>query len=352
MKRTAVACGVLLVVVGALAGCSNPAPAASQPAASGSATSAAPGTPGAASGLPEGLVLGPGTFEMPDLTLGLDALGSYRASLTTSFTGTVDGQPQQWSVTSVMLRSQDPAAAQLTIETTGAGAPEQPGQVTQVNGIAYDTAPEQACGAKVVEGAGPIGNSSEPAATLSGVVGAEAAGTVSVNGVDTEHATFDERALGLSGVATSTGELWFAPDGGYLVKYTLTSKGGPGYFGEGVDGAVSWAYEVTDVNQAVAIAVPDACPAGLIDAPLAPGAVSVVNEPGLLQYQTSASLAEVMAFYKAKAGAQGWKLSDGPLTTKTEGVVGYTSAAGSITIFVRAGDGGTKVFIAQERASG
>ncbi len=50
-------------------------------------------------------------------------------------------------------------------------------------------------------------------------------------------------AFGQFCLAQSTGEMWVASDGGYIVKYLVTTKGDANYFGEGIDGTLrlwSW----------------------------------------------------------------------------------------------------------------
>jgi hypothetical protein len=338
-----------LLPVCMLAACSS-SPTASQPDHTDAAASTAV-TPGSSIGLPEGFVLGPGEFQMANLTFGLDALTSYRASLTISFTGTVSGQSQSWSMTKVLLYSQAAAATQSTTGTIGTGAPDAPTQEWEVNGVAYTIAADSGCSATGTAGAASLRDRSEPAASLLGVVGAEETGTETVNGAQAEHATFDERALGLAGLTHSTGELWVAADAGYLVKYALAMEGNADYFGEGTEGTASWAYELTDANRPVAIDVPGACPAGRIDAPLVSGAESVVNEPGVITYQTSAGIADVVAFYQGRAAELGWILTDGPLTTDAVGVIEYSVADGALTIFAQAGGDSTKVFVTLERVA-
>src|SRR5215203_1684030 len=99
----------------------------------------------------------------------------------------------------------------------------------------------------------------EPASFLTGVIGADAASSENINGVEANHYTFDERAIGLAGLAHSTGELWVAVEGDYLVKYHLATTGAADYFGPDIEGTVIWAYELTDVNQPLTVTLPAGC---------------------------------------------------------------------------------------------
>ena len=71
-----------------------------------------------------------------------------------------------------------------------------------------------ACTASVIEQGASLSEIWEPAGFLTGVIGADEAGSETVNGAAAQHYTFDERVLGQSGVAKSTGEMWVASDGG------------------------------------------------------------------------------------------------------------------------------------------
>ena len=48
--------------------------------------------------------------------------------------------------------------------------------------------------------------------------------------------------------------------------------------------------ERTGAGETVTMQLPDGCPSGLIDVPMLPGATHGVNEPGVLTYDTAATL--------------------------------------------------------------
>jgi len=90
-------------------------------------------------------------------------------------------------------------------------------------------------------------------------------GEETVGGVATTHWTFTIEGLGTGAGATveqNQGDLWVANDGGYLVKYTVTTamRSAP----EGTPDAevyrLELTLELTSVNQPVAIQMPAACP--------------------------------------------------------------------------------------------
>ena len=205
---------------------------------------------------------GPGTFQLPDTAAGLSDLSSYTATLTLEFDGTNGGQPEQWSSTYVMVATGEPEARQLTIASTGAAAAPDPVYMAEVGGVAFERSGAGECTATELRENG-LAALWEPAALLGGsVTGAVDAGDDPVSGVAAHHYTFDERAFGPLAPSESTGELWVAADGGYLVRYVVTTKAAQEYFGEGVEGTVTWNYELTDVNEPLTVVVPDDCPAG------------------------------------------------------------------------------------------
>ncbi len=286
---------------------------------------------------------GTGPFNFPDTKAGLTDLSSYKATLTLTFDGTEAGQPQHWSKAYVMLAAKDPAAHQLTIEKTGDNTDLV--FMAEMDGAAYERRGENACTANVIEEGNSLTGRLEPAGFLNGVIGAEEAGGETVNDVTANHYTFDERAFGQLGLAKSTGDMWVSPEGGYIVKYLVTTEGNADYFGEGIEGTLTWDYELTDVNQPVTFALPADCPAGMVDAPLLPDASNVLNMPGILTYDTASSLADAAAFYQEQIPNLGWTLTGEPAMTDTTALLSFTQGDQEMTVSVSTVDTGTIVHI-------
>ena len=280
------------------------------------------------------LVFGPGPFNFPDTKSGLTDLASYTATLVLSFNGTEAGQPQQWSKTYIMLNTKEPAARQLTIEKTGNLSDLDTVFIAESNGASYERRGENDCIATVIEEGNSLTDQLEPIGFLNGVIGADEAGNETVNAVAANHYTFDERAYGQLIIAQSTGELWVASDGGYIVKYLLTTKGNADYFGEGIEGTLTWDYELTGINQSVTITLPDNCPGGMVNAPLLPDASNILNMPGILTYDTATSLADAAAFYQKEIPNLGWELVGEPSFTDTSALLDYIQGDKTLTIII------------------
>lgn len=290
-------------------------------------------------------ILGPGPFDLPDTREGLANLSSYQATLTITFDGSENVQPRQWSSRYEMLYRKQPPARRLTVENSGVLTTTEPVFVAEMNGTAYERRADGPCTASVPGSTNFIAERWEPAGLLPGLLGADAAGHLVVDGTETDHYTFDERALGLSGSAQSRGELWVAAAGGYVLRYQVTTKGSDDYFGRGMQGTLSWDYQVTQVNRPVAIDLPEDCPGGLVDAPMLPDAANVLNLPNLLSYDTAAGLADAVAFYQAKIPSQGWTMVGDPGVNETMAVLDFTKGGQTLTVVVVAGSGSRQVRI-------
>jgi hypothetical protein len=293
---------------------------------------------------PANKVFGPGAFTFPDTKAGLADLSSYKIMLKYSFDGTRDGKTEQWSKTYVMLATKDPAARQLTIETTGNIPAVGAVFMAETGGADYERLGQNSCTASVTS-KNSLAGWPDPAGFLFSVIGADKTGTETVNAVAANHYTFDERAIGGLGLVKSTGEMWVATDGGYIVRYLLLTKGDAGYFGKGIKGTLTWDYELTDANQPSAIQMPVDCPAGIVNAPQLPDASNVRSVPGLLTYDTVSSLADAAAFYQKQIPSLGWTPFGDPAIDDTTAMLDFTQGNQTMTVIITAGAGGTKVHI-------
>jgi len=291
------------------------------------------------------VVFGPGAFILPVATMGLADLSSYTASLALSFDGTQAGQPRKWSKTYAMLTAQKPAARQLTIKKTGDVADPAPVFLAEADGAAYARRGENPCIANGIVAGDLLAQRFEPAGLLTGVIGADAAGSAAVNGAAADHYTFDERALGQAGLAKSKGEMWVASKGGYIVKYLLATQGGADTFGEGIEGTLTWDYELTGANRPVALELPKDCPAGMVDVPLLPGAANLSSRPGNLTFNVSTSLADAAAFYEKQIPTLGWKAAGDPNDNDTSVLLDFTQAGKTMTVILTTDKGVTAVDI-------
>ena len=292
------------------------------------------------------VVFGTGPFTFPDPSAGLAELTSYKATLTRSFDGTRDGQARNWTQTSILVTTTEPAARQLTIEKSGTLTDPNPVFLIEAGGVAYELGAENTCTATEIDPENSTIERLDPTGYLNFVVGADEAGSETVNGMAAAHYTFDERALGESGYSKSTGEMWVASEGGYILRYVLTKEGSADYFGEGIEGTLTLDYELIEVNSIAAVDVPTDCPTGMVEAPLLPDASNVLKMPSVLSFDTATSLAEAAAFYQEQIPPLGWTIAGEPTITDASALLAYAEGNQELRVLLTAVDGGgTKVHI-------
>ncbi len=300
------------------------------------ATPAAASTP-----IQANLVFGPGAFNLTDPAAGLADLSGYKANLNIAFDGTQSGKADKWSRTHVLLTARESAARQLTIQNAGEPAAASFRAVSE--GVAYERIAQNACTATALDKDNSFAAQMEPARLLTGVIGAEAAGEETINGVLATHYTFDERALGLPSIAKATGEMWVAVEGGYIVKYIQTTKAGADYFGDGSEGVLTVSYELTDANKPAALNLPADCPAGMVNATVMPNATSVRNRPASLSFKTVSSLADASVFYQKNLADLGWKPLGAPTKGDTLLWQDFTQGDQQMSLIISANNGVTTV---------
>jgi hypothetical protein len=295
------------------------------------------------------VTFGSGTFNLSDLRAGLSNLISYKATLNISFNGTHNGQPQKWSKIYVMLMLKEPEARQLTIDTNNGVSNPVALTMAEMDGADYQVDGKKNCTASVVEPGNSLSDRLEPVSFLHYVIGAKEAGSETVNGVTTNHYQFDQNALGEQNLGQSSGEVWVASSGGFVVKYLLTTKAKADYFGDGIEGTLTSDYELTDVGKPVKIQLPAVCPAGMIDVPKLPDASNVDNEPGILTYTTSSSAADVAAFYQKQLPGLGWTLQGQVDVADGKALMDFINGILDISISITSDAGLTTVNIVSTR---
>jgi hypothetical protein len=286
---------------------------------------------------------GAGTYDFPGPATALANLGGYDASLVVSFSGTEAGQPQQWTRTYAMAVAAGGAQRELTVTATGADADADAMHRFEMDGVAYELSPDGTCVASAVYAPDSLGQRWEPAGFLFGVRAATEAGTDTANGIDVSHYTFDERAFGPLPAADSTGEMWVASDGGYLVRYLTSTVGNADYFGEGIEGTVTLDYELTDVNAPAAILLPDACAGASLEVPTPPDATDVVRTASTLTFTTASSTDDVTAFYESELAALGWEPVSEAVVFEGGTSQDFTRDEKRLSLLITAGESATSV---------
>ncbi|HTX92828.1 MAG TPA: hypothetical protein VMC09_16580 [Anaerolineales bacterium] len=242
-----------------------------------------------------------------DPQVGLASLKNYHATLKVTFQGTQAGQTVDLTDSYDQTIWLTPAAHFTTIDTTDAGGSHQFVLAGQVGSAQYYQADAKAtCGVYWDEAATPA---DFLVASLLPAVGiAKLVDEPSVDGIPTEHYTFDASGLGLPSDATANGETWLAQSGGYVVKYVLDITGADSMFGAGVQGTRHMEYELSDMGAQAAVVYPAGCEP-VLDLPAMDNVTDLTRLPGLLSFTTRASAKAVFSFYQDKLTALGWQKS-------------------------------------------
>lgn len=148
--------------------------------------------------------------------------------------------------------------------------------------------------------------------------------------------------LGTGGVIeTAQADVWVSEEYNIVVKYESRWKGTDE---DGKQSDWSFSSEVTEVNQPITIEPPEgvAKPGLPDDVPMMDGATEVNAFAGIVSFKVSASLAEVMDYYKTALPDNGWEEGEG---MGVEGMAAYTKDGRSLTLMVSEEDGSTSVTI-------
>jgi hypothetical protein len=112
------------------------------------------------------------------------------------------------------------------------------------------------------------------------------------------------------------------------------TTGGPDYFGEGIEGTLTWDYTLDEVNQPLSLELPADCPPGLLDVPVMTDAADLIEMPGFTTYTTPAGLADVIAFYEEQVSTLGGEAANPPTISENTGLYGFMLADQPILLIV------------------
>ncbi len=287
--------------------------------------------------------IGPGSFFLADPHVGLDALASYTETLTVSFDGTANGQARTWSKSYRLQHTAQPTVSALVIEASGDAETPDPAVLAEAAGAAYQRSADGTCSGRPLDPANSIVVAREPAGLLPALMGAEEAGSETANGVAANHYTFDGRAMLESGGPVTTGEVWVASDGGYVIKFLRSTTADATYFGDGLPGKMTWDYELTDINQPGPIVLPAGCQ---LDAPIMGDSSNVLILPRYAGFDTASSVADVVAFYKQQMPSIGWAVKSEPFEGSDRAAIEFSKGAQVTTLIVTTTENGTRVDLA------
>ena len=302
------------------------------------------------------------TRDVQDINSSLDALKSYRLRFTFTFDGKDDqGQPQKGGMEWVQEVIRESKDQHIRFASTGDAAKEggQSGafELYQVGGTSYIYSPDGQADQKCIgmasgQGGQDTGAFFKPSDIVGGLSKATLAGKgETVNGVVSDHYTFDQGGISFATFSSAKGDIWLAQDGGFLVKYVGTATGKDSILsGKAAEGTFTWEYNVEDANKVEAIELPKECagqtPAG--DIPVPENATERNSFGKMLTYKSPEAPADVAAFYKKAMESQGWAAGDASEMGDLQSL-SFSKDGRKLTITVtKEGPGGSTVLINEE----
>jgi len=187
---------------------------------------------------------------------------------------------------------------------------------------------------------------SDPFNVVSGNRGKLVQENVMVNGVSTNHYTFDESTLGatlgLGVIAKAKGDVWVSPEFDVAVRYVAHYEGENLAIGSGEAGVLDLAFDLTDLNKPVSIKAPEGVkPAMPEDIPIMDDATELSAVLGIVTYKTTKSVEEAIAFYDAQMPGAGWTKGEGAIP----GMMSFAKGDRAAQILIDAQEGKTNVTI-------
>ncbi len=264
---------------------------------------------------------------------GLASLDNYQSDLTISFQGTRDGQ--EINITDTYMQAEWPAqsAKFTTIDALNEAGDRQLTLVGSVGEAQYYQA-DSAAPCEVTSGALAGGPTGFRLAFLLPAVGtARSAGEETLDGIATRHYTFDAASLSLPEGAAAEGEAWIARDGGYLIKYVLDITGSNSVFGAGAQGTRHVEYQLSEVGAHSDVVYPEGCEP-VLDWPAVEDATDLIRLPGLLAYNTDASMEAVFAFYADQLPPLEWEQFSEPFLGTDSGSVIFVNTDRSASAII------------------
>jgi len=241
------------------------------------------------------------------LSAGLDSLNSYRAAMTMTFDGSRDGQPLREELVWTEEVVRQPTALRITYSSEADRGDLL--EIVSTGGQTY-TLLEGECLITQVEGDPKTLIGFDPSAFFGSLSAQSDLGVETIDGIPARHYRADTSGLGFaSGFTDARADMWVAEAGDYVVRYVFEGSGSSAnLFGRGdtTPGAVRIEYQVSHVNQAITIAAPESCGSLSPDVPLMPDAADVSSVEDLLNYSTSSTITDVVAFYQRELPAAGW----------------------------------------------
>jgi hypothetical protein len=287
-------------------------------------------------------------ISVSSVTSGLEGLDSYRSHLSMVFQSAEGDEEGQWTIEMDIEYVRDPFAQRIVVQGGGiSGVGEGGLESIQIGDQQYAVFGDQCISSSASEDDAIDMEIFELDDVMGGLEHARRVQPdETINGILCRHYTFDETAIFWTPLTHAEGEAWIAVDGDYVVKYTMEADGKDPSSQQ--QGHVEWEYEVRDVNAPITIEPPAGCAVTESEFPIMPDAANVSTFGGMVSYESSSSLDDVLAFYQEQMPAEGWSDAGDSFISSDTAMLSFTKDDRSATVTLTDADGTVSVIIMSE----
>lgn len=299
-------------------------------------------------------------LDADDVMNNLDALDSYRTTMDYTFVGKDnDGKDvnAKYSMLQEYIKSSEHRHTRMTFSDSD-DADDQAGTIDmyQMGDMSYMYNPESDSDTKCLAFSSQSENDDDgfvdPRELLGD--GLDSAKLVkrgeNINGVATDHYTFENVGISIGGSMIGSGEYWIAQDGKYVVRYIGKATGKSTVGSENAEGTMSWTYNLEAINALQSIELPEECASAkpAEDIPVPDNAEKKGQFGNLLTFSTQDKPADVAEFYKTELDKQDWKLDK---EDSMEGFISleFSKESRKLSVLITSSDSGTSVMINDEK---
>ena len=295
---------------------------------------------------------GSGNFTEPqfdEIAFGMDSLESYRFR----FLQSVEGVDEEGNTNIINIVNDQEAIRSLQIthirmETTSEIKPLRMFEAYRVGNEVYLLDEQEGCTAftenldVLHSGSNDLGLASIFSQLEIGAVKEKA---VMVNGVLSDRYQVKNVAMENATLTDVDAQIWYAQDGGFIVKFTGEAQGDAYSEIEDsrISGRIRWSYDLSDINGIVEIQLPRNCQlaaqGGVNDIPVPDDAQDLSKIGSMLSFNSPKEAGILADFYRSAMPAAGYNLSDETVLDDFF-VITYIKAEETITIMISGLDSG------------
>jgi hypothetical protein len=296
--------------------------------------------------------------DLPDLSQGLGNLPSYRASFNIAILAKdQDGNPTSNTVqiTQETVNTDNSQHTLLIFSGSLVGGTDSEGkyEVYQIEGMSYlvsfDDPANPQC-STFAAGASPIKDALlDPKDVIGKMENAKLVKKgESVNGIKTNHYTYDETNLSGSQFTKAKGDVWVAQEGNYVVKLTGTATGLSLVQVKDANATATFDYAIDQVGKVAKIKAPEFCGSLPADIPLPPNTKVELAIGEIYTLRSTDSSKDVADFYRSQLPNNGWTLGEdntiGEMVT-----LHFTKDTRSLDIIINSDNGSTTIMISETK---